>query len=105
MDVNMSMAPPPIRNAYSLTPGVHMAKAEPQIMGGHAVVFQKLQDADAATVWRARIAGPQVAKACHKTGVKTLYATDEDALRVAVRRWLDVEETPSLFPAGDEENN
>ena len=104
LDVNMTMAPPPIRTAYSLKPGVHVAKVEPEIMGEHAVVLQRLQEDDMATAWRARITGPQAAKACQQTGVKTLYAADEDALRVAVRRWLDVEEEPSFFPKCDEEN-
>ena len=62
-DVNMTMAPPPIRTDYSLKPGVHMAKVEPEIMGEHAVVLQKLQEDDMATAWRARITGPQAAKA------------------------------------------
>ena len=46
LDANMPMAPLPIRSAYSLKLGVRMAKAEPQIMGEHAVVFQKLQEED-----------------------------------------------------------
>ena len=83
---------------------MHVAKVEPEIMGEHAVVLQRLQEDDMATAWRARITGPQAAKACQQTGVKTLYAADEDALRVAVRRWLDVEEEPSFFPKCDEEH-
>ena len=93
------------RIAYSLKLGVHMAKVEPEIMGEHAVVLQKLQEDDMATAWRARITGPQAAKACQKTGVKTLYAANEDALRVVVHRWLDAEQEPSFFPPCDEENN
>lgn len=89
LDVNMAVAPPPIRHAFSLKPLTKIVDAAtPECVSDHNVVIQRIKDEDSDTAWRARITGEKADQECKKSGTKTLYAPSEQDLRVAVHAWL-----------------
>ena len=92
LDVNMAIAPPPIRRAYTLrapTRTLQVEQVETEMVLGHSVVTQQIKEGKSNTDWRARITGPKADIECPKTGRKTLYATCEEELKTNVRKWLD----------------
>lgn len=91
LDVNMTMAPPPIRRAYTLkTPAktLQVEHVEAEAVLGHSVITQQIKEEGSKTDWRARITGPKADSECPKTGRKTMYAQCEEDLKDCVRKWL-----------------
>ena len=90
-DVNMTIAPPPIRRAYNLTlPAKIIEIVEPQTICGHNVLIQQIKKEGSNTDWRAKITGLKADAECPKTGKKTIYAATEEELRQRVQNWLGI---------------
>ena len=89
LDVNMAVAPPPIRHAFAIKPLAKMSEEiAPETICGHNVVVQRIKEEDSDTAWRARITGPKADEECRKTGRKTLYAPSEQELKLVLHDWL-----------------
>lgn len=89
LDVNMTVAPPPIRHAFALKPLTNITQEiTPETICGHNVVVQQIKEEDSDTAWRARITGPKADEECKKSGTKTLYAPSEQELRLVLHEWL-----------------
>ena len=90
LDININIAPPPIRHAFALKPPAKInEEVEPETIYDHNVVVQRIKEEDSETAWRARISGPKADLECKKTGRKTLYAQNEQELRIALQEWLE----------------
>ena len=90
LDVNMTIAPLPIRHAFALKPTARtIEEVEPETMLGHDVVIQQIKEQESATAWRARITGPKADGECPNTGRRTLYASCEEELKECVQKWLE----------------
>lgn len=91
LDVNMTIAPPPIRRAYTMRAPAGTLQAElvdAETVLGHSVVTQQIKEKGSKTDWRARITGPKADIDCPKTGRKTIYGPCEEELKASVREWL-----------------
>lgn len=98
LDVNMAIAPPAIRRAYTLrAPAKTLqvsqgelveAVSEVVAMLGHSVVIEQIKEDGSKTDWRARITGPKADIECPKTGRKTIYGPCEEELKTSVQKWL-----------------
>jgi hypothetical protein len=89
LDVNMTIAPPPIRHAFAIKPLTKISSViAPETICGHNVVIQRIKGEESITAWRARITGPIADKECKKSGTKTLYAASEQELRLVLHDWL-----------------
>ena len=89
LDVNMTVAPPPIRRAFALKPLTKIAEeVAPETIHDHNVVIQRIKEEGSITAWRARITGQKADKECKKSGTKTLYASSEQDLRLILHEWL-----------------
>lgn len=89
LDVNMTIAPPPIRHAFALKPLTKIIEeVAPETICDHNVVVQRIKEEESVTAWRARITGPIADKECKKSGTKTLYAASEQELKLVLHDWL-----------------
>ena len=90
-DVNMTIAPPPIRHAYNLTTLAKIVEiVEPETICGRNVLIQQMKKEGSYTDWRAKITGLKADAECPKTGKKTIYAASGEELRQSMQNWSGI---------------